>query len=92
MVLAQVSAIQDIFSLTCGPDLGRHINARTNKALFFQFHGELPWDLFHLIISMVPGIDLNISFSTAKWHINIAHLYLIRQTKAFTLSILTSSH
>lgn len=91
-MLAQVSAIQDIFSLTCGPDWGRYINARTNKALFFQLHGEPPCDIFHCIISMVPGTELNISFSAAKWYINIAHLYIIRQTKAFTLSTLASSH
>ena len=55
----------------------------TNKALFGQLHGEPPCDLFQFIISIVLGIDLNISFGNPKWHINHCILICYQISQSF---------
>ena len=62
---------------------GRYINARTNKALLCQLHGEPPCDVFQFIIGIVLGIDLDTSFGTPKWHIDHCTLICHQRSQSF---------
>lgn len=74
--------------LACAHAWGRHINARANKTLFCEFHGESPCDLFQFITGVVLGI--NTSISTPNGTSTTAHLDVTREARTFTYFTFTS--